>query len=136
MATLHGTVNNVWGFTVPLGPAKTSDSPPQEVISCYIGVSFSGTYNQTDNADVLLVPDAIEARWRKGKTITLLDACFAAPGDEADVPIGAKGVAISTTTITMELTGGDLTTEHAATALGAMAQDIALYVTFKFTPAE
>lgn len=136
MAVITGTVNNVWGFTVPLGPAKTSDTPPQEVLSCYISASFSGTYAQADNAQLLLVPDAIESHWRKGKTITLLAAAFAAPGDEADVPIGAKTVAFSGSTITLELTGGDLVTEHAGAVLGAMDRDIALFVTFKFTPAE
>lgn len=136
MAVVSGTINNVWGFTVPLGPAKTNETPPQEVISCYVSASFSGTYAQADNAQLLLVPDAIEAHWRKGKTITLLDAGFAAPGDEADVPIGAKTVAVSGSTITMELTGGDLTTEHAGAVLGIMNRDVALFVTFKFTPAE
>jgi hypothetical protein len=136
MATLHGTIHNVWGFTVPLGPVTTNDSPPQEVISCYVSASFTGTYAQADNADLLLVPDAIESHWRKGKTITLLDAGFAAPGDEADVPVGAKTVAVSGTTVTLELTGGDLVTEHANAALGTMQRDVAFYVAFKFTPAE
>lgn len=136
MAVVTGTIINVWGFTVPLGPAKTNDSPPQEVISCYVSASFSGTYAQADNAQLTLVPDAIESHWRKGKTITLLSAAFAAPGDEADVPIGAKTVAVSGTSITFELTGGDLTTEHANAALGAMNRDVAFFVSFKFTPAE
>lgn len=136
MAVITGTINNVWGFTTPLGPAKTNETPPQEVISCYVSASFSGTYAQADDAQLTLVPDAIESHWRKGKTITILDACFAAPGDEADVPIGANTVAVSGTTITFQLTGGDLTTEHASAVLGTMARDVAFYVAFKFAPAE
>lgn len=136
MAVITGTINNVWGFTTPLGPTKTNESPPQEVISCYVSATFTGTYAQADNAQLLLVPDAIESHWRKGKTITLLDAGFASPGDEADVPIGAKTVAVSGTSITFELTGGDLVTEHANAALGVMQRDVAFYVAFKFTPAE
>jgi hypothetical protein len=136
MAVITGTINNVWGFSTVLGPTKSSDSPPQEFMTCFVSASFSGTYAQADNAQLLLVPDAIESRWRKGVTITLLDAGFAAPGDEADVPLGANTVAVSGSTITFQLTGGDLVTEHANAALGTMSRDVAFFVAFKFTPAE
>ena len=48
----------------------------------------------------------------------------------AFVQIGAKTLAISTSTITMELTGGDLTTEHAGAALGTVGKPIGLRVCF------
>lgn len=131
MATLHGTINHVWGDTAPLGPV--ADSSGNKVYGCYLSASFSGTYAQADDADLLTVPTVIRNFHRDARAVTLLQACVAAPGDEAGTPIGAGQCTISSTTISFPLTGGNLTTEHAGAALGTMTRDICFYVTYTAT---
>lgn len=128
MAVTSGTVTNVWGITTPLGPKSTTAGLP--IYSCFITVNITGTYDQSADSRVLLVTTAIANNLHNGKTIALLDACFVAPGLEAGVAIGAKTTAIATTGITFELTGGDMTTEHAAAALGTLSNDICFLITY------
>lgn len=130
MAVLTGTITNAVHHTMPLGPV--TDSSGNEIMCTLITVNVTGTYVQNDNAQVLLVGTAIENLIRDGKTVgTLLDVSMVAPGDENGTAIGVKTLAISTQTITFELTGGDLTTEHAGALLGAFMRDIGLMVTYK-----
>ena len=128
MATLSGTITSVSNFDAPNGPV--ADSSGNQVWNCMLHFTITGTYVQGDNAQLTGVPAAIQARMAWGKTPTLLSVMFAAPGDEAGTAIGAKTLAISTTTITMELTGGDLSTEHTGAALGTVGKPIALRVCF------
>jgi hypothetical protein len=100
-------------------------------------VTFTGTYVQGENAEVLAITTAISAKLHNGgKTIALVPGSvgLAAPGDEAGTAIGAKTIAVSGTGITCELTTGDLSTEHAGAALGAMGHGICFHVTYTYTP--
>lgn len=129
MATLSGTILEVANHTTTTGPSY--DSSNKAVYSCNITCSFSGTYVQGDNAQILAVTTAIADSLRSGDTIALLDAAFAAPGIEgSSTVIGAKTVAVSGTGLTLELTGADLSTEHAGAALSTMTKPIAFYVTY------
>lgn len=131
MATLEGTVNSVHGHTTVTGPAM--DSSGNRVFCCFVDFTISGTYVQADNATLLAVPTAIEDSLRSGETVTLLDAASAMPGLEAGTVIDTKTVAVSGANITFELTGADLTTEHAAAALGTITKPLALFVKYKIT---
>jgi hypothetical protein len=128
MATLDGTIVSVSNVTCPAG--SVFDTSKNQVYTAFIGFTITGTYVQNDNAQILTVPAAMEALLKWGRSITLLDAMFAAPGDENGTPIGMKTVAVSSTTITFELTGGDLTTEHTAAALATVGRPIFVAVTF------
>lgn len=129
MATLSGSNISVFGHTTVTGPSF--DSSNKAVYGCHITCEFSGTYVQADNANILLVTSAIADSLRSGATIALLAACFAAPGIEGtSTVIGAKTVAVSGTGLTLELTGADLSTEHAGAALGTSAKPLAFYVTY------
>jgi hypothetical protein len=129
MAVVSGTVQDVWNYTAPFGPVN--DSSGNQVLTAYVSATFTGTYDQSADAQILLLNSTIASKMHAGKTVTLIDACFAAPGDEAGTPIGAKTTAISSTTLTCELTGGDLSTEHSAAALGSFNRPIAFAVTYK-----
>ena len=129
MATLSGTITSVALLDAPHGPVK--DSSGNEVWNAVISFTITGTYAQADNAQLTGVPAAMQSRMAWGKTPTLLSAMFAAPGDEAGTPIGAGPViTVSGTSLTFQLTGGDLTTEHAGAALGTVGKPIALRVCF------
>lgn len=134
MTVLSGTITNIFNFSTPTGPVRDGATPTKEVLSCYMTVTFSGTYVQGDNAQILAIPTAIQTAMKSGKTVTLLDIAFAAPGDEAGTPIGAKTVVPSGADATMELTGGDLSTEHAAAALGTIGAPLCFFVSFSQTP--
>lgn len=133
MATLSGTVVAVDEFTTTVGPVKIGSN--KTVYNCKVAFTITGTYVQAENAQLLAVPTAINAFTRKGDTIVLLDAAFSAPGDEAGTAIGAKTVAVSTNDITFELTGSDMTTEHAGALLGTITRPITLFVSYTTTVA-
>ena len=128
MATLSGTITSVSNFDAPNGPV--ADSSGNQVWNCMLHFTISGTYVQADDAQLTGVSAAIRTRMAWGKTPTLLDAMFAAPGDEAGTKIGCSGVTVSGTTIGFALTGADLSTEHAGAVLGTVGQPIALRVCF------
>ena len=128
MATLHGTVVAVHGITNPSGPVV--DSAGAMIQCCYLHVNFTGTYAQANDADVLLVPAAIAGFMHDGRTITILQAAMAAPGDEAGTPIGIQAATVSSTTISFQLSDGALTAEHANAALGAFTRPIAIFVVY------
>lgn len=135
MATLNGTIVDVFGITTPLGPKLTTAG--LGIQSCYITATFTGTYVQGDNATVTAITTAISSKLHNGgKTIALVpgSVSLAAPGDEAGVAMGAKTIAVSGTGITLELTDGDLSTEHAGAALGAMGHGICFHVLYTYTP--
>lgn len=129
MAVLSGSNISVYNHTANTGPIY--DSSGRVVRNCFITCEFSGTYAQGDNAQILAVPTAIQDSLRSGGTVTLRDAAFATPGIEgASTVIGAKTVAVSSADITLELTGADLTTEHANAALSELSKPISFFVTY------
>lgn len=128
MATVAGTIQNVFGFTTPAGPKVNGSG--NAIQSCFITATFSGTYAQADNAQIAAVGAGIAAVRRDGKTVTLVQACLAFPGDEAGSIVGAKTVAVSTDALTMELTTSDLSTEHSGAALGTFNAPIGFFVTY------
>ena len=131
MAVVSGSNVTVWDHSANGAMAK--DSSGNVFFTCKIACVFTGTYAQADNAQITSVHTAIADSLRSDRTITLVDAGFARPGLEAGTAIGAKTVAVSTNDITMELTGADMSTEHAGAALGTMTEPIAFWVTYKTT---
>lgn len=132
MAAVAGTNLQVHGHTTPNGFAKASDG--KQVLGCFVSIAtFTGTYASADNASIAAVGAAIAASRRDGRTVTLLQACLAAPGKESTgTVIGAKTVAISTDAITCELTQADLSTEHADGLLVSdLLEPITLFVLYK-----
>jgi hypothetical protein len=129
MALLEASNMTVHGHTSVTGIRV--DSSGNKVFGCYVGGYFSGTYVQADNAQFTAVTTAIASSLRSNATITLLSACFAQMGSENGTQIGVKTVAVSSANITCELTGADLTTEHAGAALSTMTEPIYIYVTYK-----
>lgn len=133
MATLSGSNIQVFGHTTSTGPIY--DSSGKAVWNCFIVCEFTGTYVQADNAAVAAVTTAIADSLKSGETIALLDAAFSSPGIEGtSTVIGAKTVAVSGTGLTLELTGADLSTEHAGAVLGAMVRPLCFYATYTRTP--
>lgn len=129
MAVVSGTVQDVFNYTAPLG--SVVDSSGNQILCAFVTATFTGTYDQSADAQITTLNTTIASKMHSGKTVTLIDACFVAPGDEAGTPIGAKSTAISSTTLTCELTGGDLSTEHSAAALGTFNRPIAFCVSYK-----
>jgi hypothetical protein len=133
MAVVTGTIVDAFGITTPMGPLRDGNSPPLEIKGLYFTATFSGTYAQGDNAQLLLVPTVLASHITDGRTFTLLSCALAQPGLEAGTVIGAKTIAISGTTITMELTGADLTTEHANAVLGTMTRPICFFISLQMS---
>lgn len=133
MAVLSGSNIQVFGHSTATG--SMYDSSNKSIFHCFITAEFSGTYAQADNAQVLAVTTAISDSLKSGETIALLDAAFAQAGIEGtSTAIGAKTVAVSGTGITLELTGADMSTEHANAALGTMVRPLAFYIAYTRVP--
>jgi hypothetical protein len=130
MSTLTGTLSGIHGITEPGGTALTSAGLP--ILNAWLTFTISGTYVQGggNQAQLLAVPTAMETYLHNGKTITLLQAAFAAPGDESGAPIGTGLCTVSGANITFPLTGGDCVTEHAAGALGTVDLPIQIFVSY------
>ena len=133
MAVVSGTIVDAFGVTTPMGPLRDGNATPLEIKDLYFTATFAGTYVQGDNAQILLANTVIASHITNGRTFTLVDCAFAQPGLEAGVVIGAKTIAVSGTTITMELTGADLTTEHAGAVLGTMTRPICFFVSVQLS---
>lgn len=142
MTTLSGTITGIHGITTPAGPGAT-DAANDDVFGVYCTCTFSGTYAAIAGGagcgvQLTGVGAAIQTFMHDGRTITPIQACFAAPGDETAVgAIGCGNITVSGTTLTgvssagFSLTGTDLVTEHAAQALAVMDLPITIYVTCK-----
>lgn len=128
MAVVAGTVQNVHLHETP-GGYRTNGSGLQ-FMTCVVTATFAGTYAQSDNAQITGLNTSIQNSRRDGRTVTLVDAMMEHPGDEAGTVIGAKTVAISTNDLTAELTGSDLSTEHANAALGSFVAPIGFRVSY------
>lgn len=131
MAAVTGTVQSVALHSTPFGPKK--DSSGNEVLACLVVVTFAGTYAAADDSSTASVNTAIANARRDGKTVTLIDACFCAPGSLAGSIVGANSTAVSGGTVTAQLTGSDLSTELANGALGTWDHGIGFYVTYKLS---
>lgn len=131
MATLSASGMQVYGHTAPHGHRTNGSNNP--IFFCFVSGYFSGTYAQADNAIFTGLggaSGAIATSRRDDKTVTLLDACFVAPGDESGTELGAKTVAVSTADVTCELTGSDMSTEHANAALSTVTEPVVIGVSY------
>jgi hypothetical protein len=115
MAVVVGTVQEAFDFTEAQGPGAAT----VKVMNCKVNVAWTaGTYAQADDAN--FVPaTVIQDERRNGKTVTILSACAAAPGDENGTVIGAGACTVAAGTVTCPLTQADLTTERANGAMNA-----------------
>ncbi len=129
MAIVAGTIVNVSAFSTPAGFKTTSGG---KAVECaIIDATFTGTYDQTDEASIANVHSAIAASKRDGKTIALISAGCVAPGVEgAATLLGASKVATSANTITCQLNGPDMTTERAASPLAPMSEGVKFAVMY------
>ena len=134
MATLNGTIREVFGFTTPLGPYKSGAATPQAVFGCYVTVDFTAgdVYAQADDATIAAVATAIQNARRNGKTVTLLGAAVAAPGLEGTSAFGlGLPTSLATGGIVAPVTGTDLATERSNGAMGAANRPVCIFVCFE-----
>ena len=125
------TATNVQVFEHSTSTGKMVDSSGKEIWMAKFTCEFSGTYAQGDNAAVSALTTTIASSLKSGDTIALLDAMFVQAGIEGtSTAIGAKTVAVSGTGLTLELTGADMSTEHANAALGTIVRPLAFSVTY------
>ncbi len=130
MATVHGTVQEAFAFTEAEGPGAAT----VKVMNCRVNVTYpTGTYASAGNAD-FAPATVIQNERRNGKTVTILQACFAGAGDENGTVIGAGACVNTSGTVAHELTQADLTTERADGAMSATwNKPITFCVTFTET---
>lgn len=114
MAAVDGTVTGVFDISEE-SPKRTSAGA--SILHCKVAMTFAGTYASAGNAQTLLLADAVEAFLHDGRALTLIDASWLAFGNLNGSKIGAKTTAISTTTMTAELTQADASTEWADGAM-------------------
>ncbi len=115
MAVVVGVIDSVSDVGESNGPGSAS----VKVMHCRVGVTWpTGTYAQADNAN-FTAATAIQNCRRNGKTVTVLRACFAAPGEENGTVIGAGDCTVSSGVVTCPLTTADLSTERADGAMNA-----------------
>lgn len=110
MAAVTGTITGVFDITES-SPKRTTAGA--SIVNCKIAVTFAGTYAAAGNSETLTVADAVEAFLHDGRALTLIDASWVAFGNLNGSKVGAKTTAISTTTMTAELTQADASTEWA-----------------------
>lgn len=116
MAVLEATNVSVSDFTTVTGPRVTSAN--KRIFLCHVTAEFTGTYAQADNARITNLHTEIANSLRNGSTVAIVDAAFAQIGSESNgTLLGAKTVAVSGNNVTMELTTGDLSTEHGNAAI-------------------
>lgn len=121
MAIVTGTIKSVYGFNQPGGPTPphTISADEHRVENCFVTVEWvAGTYASADDATFDMATEIADTK-RDGKTYTILQACFAAPGDENGTLIGAEACTVSSNVVTCELTQEDLATERADGAMNA-----------------
>ena len=138
MAVNTGTITGEHGLTTPAG--VVFDGSTNDIFGMYVTATFTGTYTSGggNQAQLTGVPTAVETFMHDGRTLTMISACFVAPGDESGVgPIGAgPTITVSGANLTFPLTGTDLVTEHVTGTLGFVDLPIQFYVTFKAAPVD
>ena len=123
-------VDNVFGFTTPLGPVQDSSGNP--IFTCFVTISpLSGSYNQTYNSRIEDLSAALKESTKSGGSYSIIQVQMQTPGDENGTLIGAKSFTLTGNQLDFELTGPDLSTEHAAGAVGAFNRGICLSVMYK-----
>lgn len=117
MAAVALTVGQVHGHTTPNGFVK--DSSDRQILMCFVALTaVAGTYAAADDATASALNTAIQNARRDGRTVTVRQACMAAPGKKADgTVIGLLAATVAANVMTAALTQADLTTEHANGAL-------------------
>ena len=131
MTVLPGTLTGIHGITEPSGTDLTAAGAP--ILNAYLTFTIAGTYVQgsgSGGGQLTGVPAAMQTFLHNGKTITLLQAAFAALGDESGTGIGCLQCTVSGTTITFLLTGADAATEHAAGVLATVGLPITIFVSY------
>jgi hypothetical protein len=134
MAVINAAVSSVFGFTTPIGPYQSGDSPAQQVLGCFVTANFTAgdSYVQADDAAITSVATAIQNARRNGKTVTVLSAATAAPGLEGTSAFGIGiPTAFTSGTISAPIVGADLATERTAGAMGAANRPVCVFVGFK-----
>jgi hypothetical protein len=129
MAAVTGTVTHVWGMGTATNPERNTAG--DEIKSCFCAITFAGTYASADNASTTLTGTALASFIRNGKTITVVRMETAGLGDLNGTKIGSKTVAMSSQTMTCELTTGDLSTEWADGAMSTTwAEGVPFFVLY------
>lgn len=121
MAVVPGVVREVSDIRPVLGPSlhHTISSVEYEILSCIVTVDYpTGTYASADDSN-FNPQTAIQNSMRNGKTVTVLQACFASSGDENGSIVGAGACAVSANVVTNPLLQEDLSTEHADGSMSA-----------------
>lgn len=134
MAIIYGTAKEVFGFTTPIGPYKSTDAAPQDVFGCYVTVEWTvgDTYATADDFSLLALETTIQDARRNGKTVILTGVAAAQPGLEATAAVSiGMPTSIASGVILVPLTGGDLVTEHTGAVMGAMNRPMCWFVSFK-----
>lgn len=129
MAVTSGTVASV-------AQIKSDTLDPLQFAVVYF--TMSGTYAQADNSQLLTVPTLIQNSLRNGKTVTMKTVGLwqaARKSSDPTVLLALKTVAISSTTVTFEITLSatanalDISTEFTdATALPAQSVPFGILV--------
>jgi hypothetical protein len=136
MAAVTPTGQYVHSFSTPNGPKTSTQSPAGSIRSCIFECAFTGTYAQGTGYSITSaqIVAAINAAQRDGGTITIWDVCAASPGQEgatnAMVMPGQCAFTSSSGPATGLLYGPDMSTEHAAAAMGTFGAPCAFMVTF------
>lgn len=142
MAVTTFAVRDVNFGVTASGPQRTADTNSPQLEYCVIDIipspnDGSQTYAQADNSQVLTLGAAIAGFARDGRTYTPIPAnpavCVGLGSEgTSTLNAGAKTLAMSTTTLTFEVTTGALSagTEHGNAALSVYTDGIKLVVAY------
>lgn len=123
MAVVSGTVHSVH----TLKPDAVGKVQLAEVL-----FTVSGTYAQADNGQLLTVPTLIQNSRRNGKTVTMVGVAPSQAATSGTDVLSLKTTAISSTTVTFEITLNSPTTEFTdATAVPTLSRPFGIVVAFE-----
>lgn len=131
MAAVPGTITGIHGITSPKGDFSQNGSG-LPILGAFIDFTVTGTYVQGGSGgwSITGVPTALQGFLHNGKTIVILQAAFACPGDEQGTLIGSGQVTVSGSTLSGLLLQPDMATEHAAGVLGTIDIPITLFISY------
>jgi len=133
MAVVVGVVESASEYTQANGASRlhTVSGVENEVESCEVRVTWpSGTYAQADDAQ-FSPATAIQESKRTGKTITILQACYIADGDENGAVIAAGACAVAANVVTCELLQEDFTERGNGAMSATWDAGVAFQVTYR-----
>jgi len=118
MAISAATVQRAYGFTTHRQEHVTISAVEYQVMECLVDCVYTTTDYATANDSTFAPATKIAAARRNGKTPTILQACYVAPGrmylaaaSTTAVLVGADACTNSAGTVTNALTAEDQTTE-------------------------